>query len=612
MNSKILISESNSLESEKLSRILKNNGFNVVGIAKDQAEAIEMARSLHPDIIISDAKTLESANEKSIPATQELNRLNQALQEEILKNKNIEHALKESEQLLKSALEYTDSIITIQDIEGKYTYFNSPGTFNIRYNKVIGKTPFDFFEPHYAEDIMTHFKQVVATGKAVESENEMVWQGASLWLFDQSSPIIDSDGKLTGVITFSQNITERKKNDAMILKIQKLESVGALAGGIAHEFNNIMTGIFGNISIAKEQLVKGHPSLKFLEYAERSMNRSVQLTKKLLTFAKGEAPIKEITDMGMLIEETVRLDLVGSNVKPVFDKQDDLWAVEVDRGQIKQAFSNLTVNADQAMPDGGRLFIKLSNVNISENTIPNLKKGKYVKITMRDEGIGIPRKYFDKIFDPYFSTKQTGSGLGLAAVFSIINKHCGNISLDSETNNGAVFTIYIPALDSPPNVIIKSEKKTEKIRPEVKNSQVKNTGETNLKHSKPQYNAKVLVMDDEEMILIIISKILKSIGIVVETAVNGEEAIDIYKKAIDDKKPFDVVIMDLIIPNGMGGKEAIKKILEIDPKAKVIVSSGYSIDSVMAHYQDYGFKGVIAKPYTLNKLQNIIIKVLSM
>jgi len=570
---------------------------------------------------------------------QKNNDLSQKLQKEIEKRKEAEKAFRESDELLKLALESTDNIITVQDLEGKYIYFNSPKVFNIHSNKVIGKTPFDFFEPHYASDIMDRFNKVLSTGESVSSEIEMDWQGILLWFFDQSLPVKDSNGKIKSVITFSQNITKRKKNDAAILEMQKLESVGTLAGGIAHEFNNIMTGVFGNISIAKEQLSKDHPSLKFLEYAEKSMNRATLLTKQLLTFAKGGSPVKENTDIGILIDEIVRFDLGGSNVKPIFDIPDDLWIAEVDTGQIQQVFSNLTINANQAMPDGGHLYITLKNVDILEDEELNLKDGKYIKITIRDEGVGINKKYFNKIFDPYFSTKQTGSGLGLTTVFSIINKHNGNIQVKSEINKGAVFTVYLPALESQENVNVTTKAKIDNIEitpkteevavkeniPEIESTEkmpnVESTEniakvdaevKNDVKHPKKQYDAKVLVMDDEEMILIVVTEVLNTIGIKVDTAADGETAIEKYKKAFDDDNPFDVVIMDLTIPGGMGGKEAVKNILEIDPKAKVIVSSGYSIDPVMANYSEYGFKGIIAKPYTLNKLQNIIIKILSL
>ena len=570
-----------------------------------------------------------SADKESYSDMKKNKALNQSLQMEIEKRQDAEKALAESDELLKLALKNTDNIITIQDLEGKYIYFNSPNVFNIHSNKVIGKTPYDFFESHYASNIMDRFNKVISTGDSVSSEFEMDWQGVSLWFFDHSSPVRDSNGKIKTVITFSQNITKRKNSDAAFLEMQKLESVGTLAGGIAHEFNNIMTGVFGNISIAKEQLSKEHPSLKFLENAEKSMNRAILLTKQLLTFAKGGSPIKENTDMGILVNEIVRFDLGGSNVKPVFDIPDDLWIAEVDTGQIQQVFSNLTINANQAMPDGGHLYISLENADIPEDKDLNLKKGKYIKITMQDEGVGINKKYFNKIFDPYFSTKQTGSGLGLTTVFSIINKHNGNVSVKSEPNKGAVFTVYLPALESQHNVKIKSTAKiedvvpTEKIPdvvlteniPEIESTEniakVDEEAKIEVK-PKQQYDAKVLVMDDEEMILTVVTEVLNTIGIKVDTAPDGETAIEMYKTAIADSKPFDVVIMDLTIPGGMGGKEAVKNILEIDPKAKVIVSSGYSIDPVMANYSEYGFKGIIAKPYTLNKLQNIIIKILSL
>ena len=215
----------------------------------------------------------------------------------------------------------------------------------------------------------------------------------------------------------------------MLLKMQKLESVGTLAGGIAHDFNNILTGVFGNISLAKENLSHDHSSFKRLEDAEISMNRSIRLTKQLLTFAKGGAPIMEEVRLKNIIEKVVKFDLSGSNVLPVFEIPDSLWAAKVDKGQIQQVFSNMTINANQSMPDGGHLYISLENAEISDNQIPGICKGDYIKVVVRDEGSGIDKRYLDKIFDPYFTTKQAGSGLGLATSFSIINKHNGHISV---------------------------------------------------------------------------------------------------------------------------------------------------------------------------------------
>ncbi|MEA3428651.1 MAG: ATP-binding protein, partial [Thermodesulfobacteriota bacterium] len=372
-------------------------------------------------------------------------------------------------------------------------------------------------------------------------------------------------------------------------KAQKLKSIGTLAGGIAHDFNNILMGLFGNISIAKEKLSKNHPGFKFLEEAEKSMNRATRLTMQLLTFAKGGEPVKEDISIGTLVEEIVRFGLSGSNVMPVFEQAEDLWIAEVDKGQMQQVFSNLTINANQTMPDGGHLFITLENADISEDAVPNLNQGKYIKATVRDEGTGIDQNHLGRIFDPYFSTKQAGSGLGLATIYSIINKHGGHIAVDSKLGKGTTFTLYLPASEL---------------------QQAPETKQPAAKGSTMEQTARILVMDDEEIVREVVTAMLEKSEYSVETADGGKQAVEMYKQSMDAGEPFDVVIMDLTIPGGVGGKDAIRDILEIDPEARCIVSSGYADDCVMANYAEYGFKGIATKPYTVSDLREVLSQVL--
>jgi len=391
------------------------------------------------------------------------------------------------------------------------------------------------------------------------------------------------------VLSVARDITERKQAQEAFQKIDKLKSVGTLAGGIAHDFNNILTGVFGNISIAKEDLPKDHPSFKPLEEAEKAMNRAIRLTGQLLTFAKGGAPVTERIRLETLIEDVVRFDLSGSNVKLSFKSAGDLWLAEADKGQIQQVFSNLTINARQAMPDGGHLYIELENADIIKSPVPGLAQGKYIQITVSDDGIGIAPKHIDRIFDPYFSTKQAGSGLGLATTHSIIHQHGGCLNVNSLVGKGTTFTLYLPAS--------KSQQLSETILPEAKCSDV-------------EQSARILVMDDEKMICDLLTKMLEKGGYSVETADGGRQAIEKYKQALDAGNPFDIVIMDLTIPGGIGGKEAIKGILKIHPEARVVVSSGYANDPVMANYAAYGFSGIAAKPYTRDKLLEVLRQVL--
>ncbi|ACF14686.1 PAS/PAC sensor hybrid histidine kinase [Chloroherpeton thalassium ATCC 35110] len=398
-------------------------------------------------------------------------------------------------------------------------------------------------------------------------------------------------GGVPFALSLARDITERKRTEQELHRMEKLESIGTLAGGIAHDFNNLLMGIFGKISLAKTALDKTHPAARYLDGAEQAMNRATRLTKQLLTFSKGGAPLKEHVNIFELVEEITRFDLSGSNVKALFNQPQNLWLADVDKGQIQQAFSNLIINASQAMPRGGHLYITFENRDVTNaNKEPNLEAGKYVKITVQDEGVGIDKKNIDYIFDPYFTTKQSGSGLGLTTTYSIIKKHGGTIHVESELGVGTSVTLFLPA----------SKKK-----------QFANPSPPSETFSLSTEEAKILVMDDEELILEIVSHLLKSKGFEVEAALDGCKAIELYQKAFSERKPFDAVIMDLTVPGGMGGKDAINGILEIDPNAKVIVSSGYTNDSVMSNYSQYGFKGIVEKPYTLKTLMTVLQAILS-
>ncbi len=401
-------------------------------------------------------------------------------------------------------------------------------------------------------------------------------------------PIIDEE-KIDRLVLIHQDITELKRAEEKMLMMSKLKSVGTLAGGIAHDFNNILTGIFGNISLAKLYTPENTKVARYLMNAENSINRAVRLTKQLLIFSKGGTPVKESIDVKKVIEEVVNFDLSGSSVKAIFEEEENLWNIFADKGQIQQVFSNLAINANQAMPKGGNIYFRMNNIEIDENNDLGMKPGKYVKIEVQDEGIGIKKEDIKKIFDPYFTTKSTGNGLGLATSYSIIQKHNGYIGIESELGKGTIFTIFLPATEKKKNT--ENKEKAEQIQNEK--------------------FIKVLIMDDEQMICNLASDMVKTIGFQSEVAFDGKEAIEKYRKAIENNSPFDLIIMDLTIPGGMGGEQAIKHILKINPEAKVIVSSGYSNEETLSSYKKFGFVGIIAKPYTIEKLKKGILTALN-
>ncbi len=380
-----------------------------------------------------------------------------------------------------------------------------------------------------------------------------------------------------------KNISEKQEMENEILRAQKFESIGIIAGGIAHDFNNILTAISGNVSLAKMYMKPGEKAFEKLTQAEKASFRAKALTRQLLTFSKTRgAPNKTTISIAELARDSAGFALRGSNVRLKLSLPESLSPVDVDEGQINQVINNLIINAGQAMPEGGTIWLAAENVTFAGGNGSPLKEGKYVKITIKDNGVGIPQSVLPKIFDPYFTTKPKGSGLGLATAYSIIKKHDGYINVESEPNGGTSFFIYLPASQKE-SVTLKNEEK------------------------KPYGGkGKILIMDDEKEIRDLVGEMLKSIGYEVEFAIDGTEAIKTYTLAKKTKNPFDAVITDLTVPGGMGGKEAIQKLRVIDPEIRGIVSSGYTNDPVMIDFKKYGFADVIAKPYKLAELSEVL------
>jgi PAS domain S-box-containing protein len=425
-----------------------------------------------------------------------------------------------------------------------------------------------------------------------ESATLTARDGTERILEQSASPIRDKQNEMAGVVLVFRDITQRQRDEAERRKAETLEQLGLLAGGIAHDFNNLLTAIIGNISLASLLLPPDAEMASRLVDAKNASLRARDLAQQLLTFARGGAPIKKTTSIGKLIQDTVSFSLRGSHSRSEFQFGADLWPAEIDPGQISQVIANLVVNADQAMPNGGTLRVSCDNFRYTATTtpdVPDLTPGDYIRIRVRDEGVGIPEQYLKRIFDPYFTTKPKGNGLGLATAYSIIKNHNGLVTVESEVHLGSTFTVYLPAalLEELPAEV-----------PGVIVQPVTGTG-------------RVLVVDDEEAIRTLVNFTLTRLGYEVMQAETALEGVNLYRLQLEKGERFDAVILDLTLPGGMGGKEALKKLIEIDPTVNAIVSSGYATDATMSRYQDFGFRGVIAKPYEAAELGKIVHEVIS-
>jgi PAS domain S-box-containing protein len=522
-------------------------------------------------------------SEESLRAT------NQELQVRIQERQRAEAALAEEKERLAVTLRSIGDGVITADIEGKVVLFNQTAetltgwTQEDARGRALSEV-FPLINEQSRERCADPVERVMRTGERFNQRTPAVLtsrEGREWIIVASSAPIRDPSGKLAGVVLAFRDVTENRKLEAELSKASKLESLGLLAGGIAHDFNNILTGIFGNISLARMFAGQTSGVHERLDKAEQSCQRAKDMTSQLLTFARGGSPIKRTRATSQLVKESCDIAVLGSNVRCEFTFPPGLWAVDVDQTQIGQAINNILLNAVQAMPDGGIISVRAENVAAgARDGLP--LSANYVRISIRDQGPGIVPEHLPRIFDPFFTTKFKGRGLGLATAYSIMKKHDGLIEVESRPGEGATFHIWLPASAQDPATI-------------------------DSDHREPQPGeGRVLVMDDEPDILNFAHAALSRLGYEVELARDGAEAIRRYTVARLNDRPFAAVIMDLTIPGGMGGKEAIRQLREIDPQVRAIVSSGYSNDPVMAEFRGHGFLGVVAKPYEVRELARVL------
>jgi PAS domain S-box-containing protein len=528
------------------------------------------------------------------------------LQRQIDQREQAKQALVESEQKLVNIINFLPDATFVIDTNGKVIAWNKAIEIltGVKAQDMLGQGEYEYALLFYGERRPILIDLVLGAEKGIENYPGITKQdhtltaivhfpffkGGEKYLFGKASALLDSHGEIVGSIESIRDITDHilslHKVEGERLKFSKLESLSILAGGIAHDFNNILTAILGNIDLAMLGGTIGEGGMESLSEAEQACLRAQGLARQLLTFAKGGAPVKKATSLVKLLGETVKLSLAGSRSLWDLSLPDNLWSVEIDEGQISQVISNLLINADQAMSQGGIIKIAAENIIIEKGADLPLSQGEYVKIRITDQGPGIPKEYLDKIFDPYFSTKEKGSGLGLATAYSIIKSHSGHIKVLSQLRVGTTFEIYLPAMRA-----------TAFDTEDYFATLIKGQG-------------KILVLDDDEKIRDVLCRMLAQLGYQAESASDGRQAIEKFVQAMETGKKFDAVILDLTIPGGMGGKETLGNLLRIDPQVKALASSGYSDDPIMAGFQKYGFCEVIAKPYKIMELSKILQEVL--
>lgn len=583
--------------SYRYSGILKNRDGEAIDVIISVAEATidgEPAQML----IITDVSMLKNAEatitrqyEEIESQYEEMAALNIELSNNHTEILEANEKLGREKEQLAAIIKSITEAVTVIDTEGIITLVNSeterltdlPG------DEITGKNFNDLFIFNCYNNRAVcpdPAGKLIDDQKTITYENPVIFtnrNGTEYILELTGNPVI-ADGQLYGAIITLHDITQKYRLEQEILRVRKIDSLSVLAGGLAHDFNNLLTAILGNISIARHSSSDTGEYNDLLDKIEQAAAKATGLTRQLLTFSKGGAPVKRPESIKQLLQSDVDFMLAGSKIKGIVEIADDLLNVEVDINQFSQVIQNLIINAIQAMPDSGTLRITAHNVS-DISSLP-LKPGQYVKISVIDTGSGIPEENLDKIFDPYFTTKTSGSGLGLASCYSIIKRHGGYINVKSAPGRGSSFNIYIPATDNKPEDL----------------------ADVCLRYDFSGYT--VLLMDDDPAVREVAERMLRSLKLLVTSCSSGEEAIALYKKNFNENNTFDLFITDLVIPGSIGGDTVFKIIRETDPGVNGIAISGYANDPVLSNYSSYGFAACLSKPFEINSLAAVLSRVL--
>ncbi|MBN1699063.1 MAG: PAS domain S-box protein [Spirochaetales bacterium] len=498
--------------------------------------------------------------------------------------------IEESEKRYRSLMEALPDLLFCVAPDQTVLFVNnySAKMFSATPEQILGKKLSELFSPQVFERMWERIETVFRTGEGLHTENRSDFLGTFVWLDTWLVPLFDKQGKTYAIMGVSRDITEKVQYRDELEKTRNLESLGILAGGIAHDFNNILAAIQCNLSLLLRECASCSEKYPLLEQTCKAAEGAKRLTEQLLTFSKGGAPVKEESPIGELIKDSTGFVAHGSNVRFEYNIEDDIWPCEVDAGQISQVLQNLAINALQAMPGGGVVSVSAKNA-VLENGHPSGKKGRFLCVSLRDRGTGIPEEYLEKVFIPFFTTKTTGNGLGLSICYSIIKRHGGFISLESKEGEGTTVHFFLPAgVGSVP------EKKEE----------------LDASAGIEKKGKRILVIDDEAMVRMAMENSLGYLGCEPVVARNGDEGIALFQAYREKEKPFHAVILDLTIPGSGGGSTIIGELKKIDPEINAIVTSGFSNSPVLASPGSYGFKAVLRKPFTIKELEMALDKVL--
>jgi two-component system cell cycle sensor histidine kinase/response regulator CckA len=510
--------------------------------------------------------------------------------------KHAEEEIHRSEEHYRQLYDAIMDVVFVHEVgldgmPGKFLEVNEVACTRLGYTRqeFLAMSPLDIDAPESVKDLKAISMRVFA-GEVVTFEQIHVAKDGRRIPVEINARLFNL-GTRHAVLSLVRDITERKRAERYRteleeerLKSQKLESVGTLAGGIAHDFNNLLHGVFGYISMARLVFDQKEKSLSMLEHAEEALHLAVNLTTQLLTFSKGGKPVRKLMTLMPVVETAVKFALSGSQCDYRIDTAADLWPVDADEGQLAQVIQNIVQNAEQAMMGRGTVSIALENAHIPKKTIVELPEGgRFVRIAIRDTGAGIPEQNLSRIFDPYFTTKQKGSGLGLATSYSIIKNHGGVIQVKSEVSTGSTFMVYLPAAE--------------------RTGEVKGTAPRLAVAGK---KGRILFMDDEEFMRKVATDMMQALGHEIESAADGSAAIKKYLNAKETGNPFNIVILDLTVKGGMGGTETLSRLREIDPAVVAVASSGYADNTVLANYVVHGFSSYLNKPYDIDTLRNCL------